>query len=156
MSRVGGTNFRFMDIDVLNYLGREDEVNNILTHTYLEFSRLFNHDLRNYSKKQYILDMTRRVVHNELLIRLLGYSNMSTHWQDFARNISLLGDRYDVEGIFKKPEVFHRNYIVVIGESIEEINSAVLSFYSIFKKSVPDLSLAEFILNMISTYIHDL
>jgi hypothetical protein len=151
LSRLAGTNLRLMDLDVLNSLGYTDSMRKILVVMTKQFGKKYHRDKENFSEADYIIELLKKIVKNEMKIIMLGYSLMATHWQDMIRNMSLMGDRFDCEGvvfdgIFKPSDV---------ESGSKDIIEAMCSMYSIFKKVCPDLELSTYHYTLIDTVTNE-
>jgi hypothetical protein len=151
LSRLTDTNLRLMDLDVLNTLGYDDSIKKILMVMAKRFHKKYHPTREIFTEADYIIELIKRIVKNEMKIGLLGYELIATHWQDMIRNISLMGDRFDCEGIVFYG-VFNPN---LLENSVNDISDSMLSMYSIFKKTCPDLTLSDYLYAIIETFVDE-
>jgi hypothetical protein len=153
-TRLTDTNFRLMDLKVLENLGKKDEIANILNHSYSIYCQKYS---QNETKKfsDYIIFLIQRVAKNEMKMAMKGYFCDCTEWQDVSRNISLTGERFDCEGIGLIQDFNHEQ----VSRVIDYIFNSLLACFSIFKEHAEtsdpsvELKLSDFLLEILNTVV---
>jgi len=108
MVRAVKSNFRLMDLMILEELGKTESIAPLVDHVLHEARYLIGPAAA--SVQDYFLWLVRKVISQELPLILRGFEMSPGRWQCLSRNISVFGEELDLEDVKRSKWVFNSTY----------------------------------------------